>query len=139
MSISHGGMAGHRQHPARHGGKRFEISYFLPAVYGKSFWEIVGVHFWIPQTCLFERLEDERIPGKDTMVAVERVGRIGGEVFLAGRKVRANIDFRPKPVGDGLGRAAPSVKLSGNVSADFNPHPTAAVVVDSVHAVIGVA
>ena len=62
---------------------------------GISFCGIVRIHFRVPQGCLLQRPEDKRIPGKDAMVAKERVRRVGGEVFLAGRKVRDNIKFRP--------------------------------------------
>src|SRR5260370_504448 len=43
----------------------------------------------------FKRLKDKRVPRKDAMVAKERVRRVGGKVFMAGRGVRSNNDFRP--------------------------------------------
>src|SRR5260221_1285192 len=41
--------------------------------------------------------------------------------------------FPPLAVGDCLPGLAPSVEHSGYVSADFNPHPASAVVVDTIH------
>src|SRR6266567_5157700 len=97
---------------------------------------MVGIHFPIPESDLLKRLEDERIPGKDAMVAEESASRVGGQIFLAGREIRVDMEFRPQPVCDGLSRAAPSVMSAGDIAANFNPHPASAVVIDSVHAAI---
>jgi hypothetical protein len=77
---------------------------------------MVRIHIRRPQGCVFQRLKDKRIPSKDAMVAKERMRPVGGEVFLAGREVLGNIELRPEPVCDGLRGAAPSLKLSGNVT-----------------------
>src|SRR5882757_7912154 len=70
------------------------------------------------------------------MIAEERVRRVGGQVFVAGGKLRGYIEFRPQPVLDSLPGAAPPVKLAGDITADFNSHPAAAVVIDSVHGTV---
>src|SRR2546425_12968990 len=70
------------------------------------------------------------------MISKKRVSRVGGQVFVAGREVGGCIDLRPQPVFDGLPGTAPSVKLAGDITADFNAHPAAAVVIDSVHGTV---
>src|SRR5882762_5933246 len=100
---------------------------------------MVRVHFWLSESCLLQCLKDERIPGKDAMKAKERVRRVGGKVFLAGGEVGGYIELRPQPVFDGLPGSAPSVQLAGDITADFNAQPTAAVVIDSIHTAICVA
>src|ERR1700723_40351 len=40
-------------------------------------------------------LQDERVPGKYSMVSEERMSRISCKVLLAGGKVRRDIDFGP--------------------------------------------
>src|SRR5882724_2001590 len=70
------------------------------------------------------------------MTTKERVRRVGGQVFVAGRKVRGYIDLGPQPVFDSLPGTTPSVKLAGDITADFNAHPAAAVVIDSVHGTV---
>src|SRR5882672_8814097 len=70
------------------------------------------------------------------MIAKERMHRVGGQVLVAGREVRGYIEFRPQPILDSLPGTTPSVKLARDITADFNAHPAAAVVIDSVHGAV---
>src|SRR5258708_9603587 len=100
---------------------------------------VIRVQFRGTQACLFQRLEDKGIPSEDSMVAKKGVGRIGCEILLARWKVRRDINLRPEPVCYGLASAVPTMKFAGGVAADLDSHPAAAVVVNSIHGVIGVA
>src|SRR5579864_7612466 len=70
------------------------------------------------------------------MVSEERMTQIGSQIFLARGELGRDINLGPQPVRDGLIRFCPSMELSRDVSAHLNPHPTPAVVVDSVHIVV---
>src|SRR5258706_16259484 len=70
------------------------------------------------------------------MVAKKRVGRIGCEILLARWKVRRDINLRPEPVCYGLASAVPTMKFAGDVAADLDSHPAAAVVINPINGVI---
>src|SRR6266481_8368748 len=99
---------------------------------------VIGIHFRGAKACLFQRLEDKGVPSEDPMVAKKGVGRIGCEILLARWKVRRDINLRPEPVCYGLASAVPTMKFAGDVAADLDSHPTAAVVINPIHGVIGV-
>src|SRR5579859_8274295 len=99
---------------------------------------VVGVHLRGAETGLFQSLEDEGIPREYPVITKKRVSGVGSNIFLAGRKVRGDIDFRPEAIRDSLASAGPAVELAGDITAELNSHPTAAVVVDAVHGVVGV-
>src|SRR5258708_12957186 len=64
---------------------------------------------------------------------------MGWGILRARWKVRGNVNLRPEPVCYGLASAVPTMKFAGNVTADFDSHPAAAVVINPIHGVIGVA
>ena len=86
---------------------------------------------------LLKRPKDERIPCKDAMVAKkgDELGQWRGIPDSLG-SLDAILSSAHKTVRDGYSRASPSVVLTGDIPADFDSHPTAAVVIDPVHGAI---
>src|SRR4029077_3034465 len=70
------------------------------------------------------------------MIPEEWMSRIGGEILLAGGKIRRDIGFGPEAGRNRIVGFAPTVKLNRRISAYFHSHPAPAVVVNAVHVVV---
>src|ERR1700694_5152316 len=72
------------------------------------------------------------------MISEKWMSGVGCQILVARREIRRDVGFRPQAIGNSFPGLAPPVEHSGYVSADFNPHPASAVVVDTVHAMMRV-
>src|ERR1039457_2912091 len=97
---------------------------------------VIGVHIRRSQARQLQRGKHESIPRKYAMAAKVRVPRKCCQVFLAGREIGSGVDFGPEAIGDGFVSPLPAMEFSSNISADFDLHPTAAVVIHPVFAMV---